>query len=157
MFSCRAGFRPQRTRLALQMERGVHDVSKAFYGACPRRPCSGSRRRLGGGPHKRLYDRSQRDPVAGGTLVTVTGTLQCGVGHTYSLFVEVFQGDGQSQEQGSGSTNGLCNGGLQAWQVTVQSFTGPYHSGKAVARARNFTNGPDGFEDFVTDAQIRLG
>ena len=92
---------------------------------------------------------------AGGTQATVKGTLQCTVGEQFQLQVRVSQGDGQHEDFAFGFTNGVCNGGLQAWQVTADSGS-TLHTGRAVARADNFTFGV-GFSNTVVDRTIRLG
>jgi hypothetical protein len=90
----------------------------------------------------------------GGTLITVRGTFTCTAFHDFQLFVSVTQGDGQNQDFAGGSIQGLCTGGIQTWQVTAQG--GPFHSGRAVASVQMVTGGPDGVENFQTDAVIRL-
>jgi Family of unknown function (DUF6299) len=92
----------------------------------------------------------------GGTFITVSGRITCGVGHFFSINVNVTQGDGQNAESAGGGTSGMCLGTPQLWEVQAQSFTGPFHAGKATASANAFTQGPDGFDQTFVDRVLHL-
>ena len=92
----------------------------------------------------------------GGTSITVSGRITCGVAHTFQIQVTVTQGDGQNAETAQGFTDGTCLGTPQLWEVQAQSFTGPFHSGKATASGRAVTFGGDGFHEAFTDRQVHL-
>lgn len=92
----------------------------------------------------------------GGTFITVSGRITCGVGHQFFINVNVTQGDGQNAETAQGSTQGLCLGTPQLWEVQAQSFTGPFHSGKATASAQANSTGPDGFDTEFADRVLHL-
>jgi len=92
----------------------------------------------------------------GGTFITVSGRITCGVAHTFNIFVNVTQGDGQNGESAQGSTSGTCLGTPQLWEVQAQSFTGPFHSGKATASGQASTFGPDGFDTAFADRVLHL-
>jgi hypothetical protein len=91
-----------------------------------------------------------------GTFITVSGRITCGVAHQFQIGVTVTQGDGTNGEQAGGSTSGMCLGTPQLWEVQAQSFTGPFHGGRATVSASAFTFGPDGTDSRQTDRVVHL-
>ena len=91
-----------------------------------------------------------------GTFMTVSGRITCGVAHEFFISVNVTQGDGQNGELAGGSTSGTCLGTPQLWEVQAQSFSGPFHSGKATASAQASSTGADGFDTEFADRVLHL-
>lgn len=91
-----------------------------------------------------------------GTFMTISGRITCGVAHEFFISVNVSQGDGQNGEGAGGSTSGTCLGTPQLWEVQAQSFTGPFHRGRATVSAFAFTVGPDGTDETLIDRVVRL-
>jgi hypothetical protein len=102
------------------------------------------------------------DPQAtlspGGTVITVTGTVTCTTGETFSIQVRVFQGRGNNQESAFGfmPMSQLCTGAPQLWEVEAVSSTGAFREGKADAAATNSTFGADGFAQKNVGRTIQL-
>lgn len=92
----------------------------------------------------------------GGTFITVSGRITCGFAHEFSINVSVTQGDGQNGENAQGGSSGMCLGTPQLWEVQANSFTGPFHGGRATVSASVFTFGPDGFDNEFADRVVHL-
>ena len=88
--------------------------------------------------------------------VQVVGTIQCVSNEQYQVQVSVLQrGPGQVNQQGFGSTSGVCvNNGPQGWVVTAQG--GPFSPGKAFIQATGQVCGFTACAQDTDDRTIKL-
>jgi hypothetical protein len=92
-----------------------------------------------------------------GTVVVVSGFVQCDFGDMINIGSSVFQNKGQLQIQGFGTIGTIaCTGSRQMWSVPVQVFVGEaFKHGQAssVTSVFDFTDGT-----FISvDQNLKLG
>jgi|GEM_PF-4361149 len=96
-----------------------------------------------------------------GFHVGLGGTLRCTAGHSAFLNVNAFQFvRGQVLLSAFGSASFNCNGIMQNWAVTAESFAGFFKSGHANVRVSLSTFGPAGIFDrteIATQVRLRKG
>jgi hypothetical protein len=78
---------------------------------------------------------------------TVTGTIVCSVGDTFSVAADIFQNSGKTDTFGAGFTGDLiCTGAVQSWSLTAPVLIGTsYKHGPAslIAAASDSTDSTD--------------
>jgi hypothetical protein len=94
----------------------------------------------------------------GGTLITVSGSITCEAGKYAELTTRSTQGDGSHQKSAASFTFPFaCLGSPQTWQAIQESYTGPFHKGKATVVADAFVFDLfGGSESVLIDETLRL-
>lgn len=75
----------------------------------------------------------------GGSVVVVTGFVQCTAGHTVDVSAIVIQSKGQLIGDGFGDSGSItCTGSLQSWSVAVPAQIGTFKPGQASSQSAAF-------------------